>query len=195
MIQALSVFTEGFHWFGQYRSRRIASSVLTFYALILFVYLHILSFRETEINQYCSGWRPVAGVERPCICGYGIGLVLLDFIDMINHNDIHYNDVIMGAIASQITNLTIVYSIVYSDADQRKHQSSESLAFVRGIHRGPVTGDRWILRTNGQLRGNCLHLMTSSWLGQLILDPCKTVPFQLCYHLEILLTNLLRTFV
>ena len=45
----------------------------------------------------------------------------------------HYNDVIMGAIASQITSLTIVYSIVYSDADQRKHQSSASLAFVRGI--------------------------------------------------------------
>ena len=44
----------------------------------------------------------------------------------------------MGAIASQITRLTIVYSIVYSDADQRKHQSSASLAFVRGIHRGPV---------------------------------------------------------
>ena len=50
----------------------------------------------------------------------------------------HYNDVIMGAIASQITSLTTVYSIVYSDADQRKHQSSASLAFVRGIHRGPV---------------------------------------------------------
>ena len=51
---------------------------------------------------------------------------------------IHYDDVRMGAIASQITSLTIVYSIVYSDADQRKHQSSASLAFVRGIHQGPV---------------------------------------------------------
>ena len=51
---------------------------------------------------------------------------------------IHYNDVIMGAIASQITSLTIVYSTVYSDADERKHQSSASLAFVRGTHRGPV---------------------------------------------------------
>ena len=50
----------------------------------------------------------------------------------------HYNDIIMGAIASQITSLTIVYSTVYSDADQRKHQSSASLAFVWGIHRGPV---------------------------------------------------------
>ena len=45
----------------------------------------------------------------------------------------------MGAIASQITSITIVYSTVYWHADQRKHQSSASLAFVRGIHRGPVT--------------------------------------------------------
>ena len=44
----------------------------------------------------------------------------------------------MGAIWSPITSLTIVYSIVYSDADQGKHQSSASLAFVRGIHRSPV---------------------------------------------------------
>ena len=44
----------------------------------------------------------------------------------------------MGTIVSQITSLTIVYSIVYSDADHRKHQNSASLAFVRGIHRGPV---------------------------------------------------------
>ena len=44
----------------------------------------------------------------------------------------------MGAIASQITSLTIVYSTVYSDADQRKHQSSASLAIVWRIHRSPV---------------------------------------------------------
>ena len=50
----------------------------------------------------------------------------------------HYTDVIMDAIASQITSLTIVYSTVYWDADQRKHPSSASLAFVWGIHRGPV---------------------------------------------------------
>ena len=50
----------------------------------------------------------------------------------------YYSDVIMGAIASQITSLMTVYSIVYSDADQRKHQSSASLAFVRRIQRGPV---------------------------------------------------------
>ena len=59
----------------------------------------------------------------------------------------HYSDVIMGGMASQITSLAIVYSTVCSGADQRKHQSSASLAFVRRIHRwlvnsphnGPVT--------------------------------------------------------
>ena len=51
---------------------------------------------------------------------------------------IHYGDVIMGATASQITSLAIVYSTDYSASDQRKQQSSASLAFVRGIHRWPV---------------------------------------------------------
>ena len=44
----------------------------------------------------------------------------------------------MGTVVSQITSLTIVHTTVYSDADQSKHQSSASLAFVWGIHRGPV---------------------------------------------------------
>ena len=47
----------------------------------------------------------------------------------------HYSDVTMGAIASQITSHTIVYSTVYSDADQRKHQSWP----VNSPHKGPVT--------------------------------------------------------
>ena len=50
----------------------------------------------------------------------------------------HYIDVIMGAMVSQITSLTIVYSTVYSGADQRKHQNYAALAFVREIHRWPV---------------------------------------------------------
>ena len=50
----------------------------------------------------------------------------------------HHSEVIMGAMASQLFSLTSVYSIVYSSADQRKHQSSASLAFVWGLHRSPV---------------------------------------------------------
>ena len=51
----------------------------------------------------------------------------------------HYNDVIMNAMASQITGVAVVYSTVVSDKDQRKYQSSISLAFV------------WLIpRTKGQ---------------------------------------------
>ena len=53
------------------------------------------------------------------------------------HND-HHSDVIMISMASQIPSASIVYLTVCSDIDQRKHQSSASLAFVRGIHRWPV---------------------------------------------------------
>ena len=48
----------------------------------------------------------------------------------------------MTTISSQITSLTIIYSTVYSGADQSKYQSSASLAFVWGIHRGPVNSPR-----------------------------------------------------
>ena len=51
---------------------------------------------------------------------------------------LHYRDVKMGAMVSQITSLMIVYPTVYLGVDQRKHQSSVSLTFVRGIHRWPV---------------------------------------------------------
>ena len=55
-----------------------------------------------------------------------------------SHAARHYSDVIMGAMASQITSLTIVYSNVYSGAYQRNHKGSASLAIVRGIHMSPV---------------------------------------------------------
>ena len=87
---------------------------------------------------------------------------------------IHYIDVIMTTVASQITSLTVVYSTVYSDADQRSHQSSASLAFVWGIHR-----DRWIPRTKGQLRGKCFHLMTSSCSAYLDLAEWPTYHYTL----------------
>ena len=53
----------------------------------------------------------------------------------------------MTTVASQITSLTAVYSIIYSGADKRKHQSSASLALCAGNslrpvnspHKGPVT--------------------------------------------------------
>ena len=49
-----------------------------------------------------------------------------------------YNDVIMSTMTSQIASFTIDNSTVYSGANQRIHQSSASLVFVRGIHQWPV---------------------------------------------------------
>ena len=51
---------------------------------------------------------------------------------------LHYGDVMMSAMASKITSVSIVYSTVCSGADQRIHESPASLALVRGIHRWPV---------------------------------------------------------
>ena len=65
-------------------------------------------------------------------CHPSIFITHTNFI-VVWHALCHYNDVIMDAIASQNTSLMIVYSTVYSDADQRKHQSSASLAFGREV--------------------------------------------------------------
>ena len=54
------------------------------------------------------------------------------------HSSMHYSDVIMGPMASQITGISVVYSTDCSGGHQRKHQSSSSLAFMREIHRSPV---------------------------------------------------------
>ena len=92
----------------------------------------------------------------------------------------HEDKVIMGAIASQITSLTIVYSTVYPGTDQSRHQSSASLAFVWGINRR-------IPRTKGQWRRKYLYLMTPSWTSHAF-TTCwrsikrqeRTVEFHLC---------------
>ena len=74
----------------------------------------------------------------------------------------HYNDIIMSTMVSQITSLTIVYSTVYSGTDQRNHQRSASLAFVRGIHpQTPLTGELPAQRASNAEK--CFHFMTSSW--------------------------------
>ena len=93
--------------------------------------------------------------ELRCIAAY---LTSLQCTQLgISHGEYHYCDVIMGALASQITSLTIVCSAVYSA------QIKENIKAPR--HRplcGEFTGDRWIPRTNGQLHGKPFHLITSS---------------------------------
>ena len=76
---------------------------------------HPLSSSNGTWHLY--GWQGYQ--KRPCVDK--------DIITLV-----HYSDVIMGAMASQIPSLAIVHSTVYSSADQRKHQISASLAFVTG---------------------------------------------------------------
>ena len=118
-------------------------------------YSYIQWFLIRDLYVYCTD--TLGGVLRLA------RNVLCHGVLNIDYRAVHYNDVIMTTMASQITSLMVVYSTVYSDADQRKHQSSATLAFAWGIHRG-----RWIPRTKGQLRGKCFHLMTSSWIYYII---------------------------
>ena len=65
-------------------------------------------------------------------------------------------------ISSRITGVSIVYSAVHWVTDHRKHQSSRSLAVVRGIHRWPMDSPH-----KGPVTRKLFHLMTSSWYGSL----------------------------
>ena len=111
--------------------------------------LDCVILETTLAEKFTNGtlaWRPQSlvsiitnewqrGTRVTCIDLRGHSIRITAIVHQIT---VHYNDVIMGAIASQITSIPVVYSTVYSDTENRKHQSSESLAFVGGIHRGPV---------------------------------------------------------
>ena len=96
----------------------------------------------------------------------------------------HYNDVIMSAIVSQITSLTIVYSTVYTGADERKRQSSASLAFVWGIQRWTVNSShKWpatrkmfpfddVIMTCYPASMYTIHVVTSSEIAKTVGSTC-----------------------
>ena len=74
-------------------------------------------------------------------------------------SNVHYCDVIMGAMASQITSLTIgLFTQTFIKAQIEEN--------IKALRHWPLcmefTGHRWIPRTYGQLRGKCFHLMASS---------------------------------
>ena len=89
---------------------------------------------NTPTNESIMMWEQIATAYHHAISLKSTCPFLWRYLISITH----YNDVIMGMIASQITSLTIIYSTVYSGTDQRKQQSSASLAFVCRIHRRPV---------------------------------------------------------
>ena len=100
--------------------------------------LEIFSLKSHGFRRTCTGW--VFYLRWSTVIYHKFILCCREIISFISIWVVigHYDDVIMTMLASQITSLMDVYSIVYSGVNQRIHQSSASLAFVREIHRGPV---------------------------------------------------------
>ena len=112
----------------------------------LLIKIHTFSFRKIHLKMLSGKWRPF------CL-GLNVSRITGDY-PLLNtlrprQNGRHFADDIFK---------WILYSTVYSGVDHRKHQSSASLAFVRGIHRSPVNSPH-----KGWERGKCFYLMTSSW--------------------------------
>ena len=101
---------------------------------------HIISSHSVNFVGYMLLYVPLGAIstilQTQCHSTWKYGFVFQNKIKQKQH--VHYSDFIMGVMASQITSVSFVYSTVCSDADQRKYQSSTSLAFVRGIHPLPM---------------------------------------------------------
>ena len=97
----------------------------------------------SQILEQCEHVKPNLAASRAIRC-------LIEYWNRPWTGYFHYSDVTMSATASEITSLTIVYASVYSGADQRKYQSSASLAFDRGIQ-------RW--RVNSPHKGSVTRIM------------------------------------
>ena len=112
----------------------------------LFDWLNVF-FRELYLALYC--WTPIVSclkfkIIKKSVCKAKYAIVQ-GLRQPFHYFLSHYSDGIMSAMASQITGVTNVDLTVYSDANQRRHQSSASLASVTGMHRCPVN-----YRTKGQ---------------------------------------------
>ena len=104
-----------------------------------------------------------------------------------NYPKSDYGDVKMGSMTSQITSLTIVYSIVYSGADQTKYQSSASLAFVGGIYLWPVISPHKgpVMRKMFPFDDDCKHTL----FLQVNRDNSRAVPRKICVITHIYILN------
>ena len=104
----------------------------------------VVTNEQTRLWKTCQQWESIGRTNHSswktgtCLSQIANTMAAIELIWFPQNIQVHYSDVIMGTMAFQITSLTIVYSTFYSGTNQRKHQSSTSLAFVRGIHRSLV---------------------------------------------------------
>ena len=126
--------------------------------------------------DYFEGGAPIDKLLVPDLRMSCRDLTIYEYQDSRPNNACqHYSDVIMGAMASQITSLTIAYSTVYSGADQRKHQSSASSAFVQGIHWSPVNSPhKWPVTRKMFPLDDVIMRPMPFWLIRYLPDPNQT---------------------
>ena len=126
--------------------------VFLFQSPLMFIILltcPVVNYEDEEMNN----WNKPLNVLQ-CFLSPTFAVLLVQgkqINDDVIYEHFYYSDVIMSAMASRVNNASMVCSTVCSGTDQRKHQCSALMAFVRGI---PLT--------KGQLCGKCFRLMTSS---------------------------------
>ena len=112
----------------------------------------LLSMQRPHWSNLHHMHKPLDANTRKHQFPVGVCALYLLFINIHSRcccSYIHYKDVTVSAISSQITSLISVYSTVYWGAEQRKHQSSASLDFVRVSHRWPVhSPHKWPVTRN-----------------------------------------------
>ena len=108
----------------------------------------------------------------------------------IDLNLTHSSDVIMSVMASQITSVSSVCLTVSSGANQRKYQSSASLAFVRGIHRWPVDSPHKGSVTRKMFHVSCFVSELSSLRRVLLNEKYSYHDFFINLHFQILTREL-----
>ena len=116
-----------------------------FTALLAFTNGQLYAAVMFSVNRYYWTWVECLSLRFTKILPCYNENVMLEYLlnEAVDNSDAdifssHYSDVIMSAIASQITGVPIVCSAVCLGVDQRKHKSPAPLAFVRGFHRWPV---------------------------------------------------------
>ena len=137
-VNILSVFLR--LWsdkFQKYTSGRKKSWSRIHCTIVVIITLHFFSFKmklHKIRRKFYIKWHYIA-LSFYKMCIFHCCMVDGGIAEQLK---IHYSDVIMSVMASQITGVSIVCSTICSDTDLRKHQSSASLAFVMGIHWWPV---------------------------------------------------------
>ena len=126
------------------------------------IYIYMIYKRESIlVNIKVTNTTQASSTATMLWCGFNIHTPLI--MDLT-----HYSDIIMSTMTSQITSLTIVYSTVYSRAEN-----------IKALHHWPLwgefTGDQWIPRTKASNTEN----VSIWWSHHAMMVTCHEIYFSL----------------